>query len=100
MARRSLTDGSVEALKSRDKMYSHPDPALPSFYVRVMPSGVKSYCAVAKDPRGKQKWTTIGKTSELGIETAREKARAIITASGQARTLPAPRPSTASLRSG
>ena len=80
MARRSLTDGSVEALKSRDKMYSHPDPALPSFYVRVMPSGVKSYCAVAKDPRGKQKWTTIGKTSELGIETAREKARAIITA--------------------
>ena len=80
MARRSLTDGSVEALKPRDKMYSHPDPALPSFYIRVMPSGVKSYCAVAKDPRGKQVWTTLGKTTEINIEQAREKARAVIAA--------------------
>ena len=80
MTRRSLTDGSVEALKPRDKMYSHLDPALSSFYIRVMPSGVKSYCAVAKDPRGKQVWTTLGKTTEINIEQAREKARAVIAA--------------------
>jgi integrase len=61
-------------------MYSHADPALPSFYIRVMPSGVKSYAAVAKDPRGKQIWTTLGKTTDLNIEEAREKARAVIAA--------------------
>jgi hypothetical protein len=63
MARRSLTDKGVEAITPRAKMYSYSDPALPSFHVRVMPSGVKSFVAVAKDPRGKQIWTTIGKTS-------------------------------------
>ena len=80
MGRRGLTDNTVAALKPRAKAYAHPDPALPSFYVRVMPSGVKSYCAVAKDPLGNQKWKTIGKTGELGVEQAREKARVIISA--------------------
>ena len=38
MARRSLADKGVEAFRPRAKMYSCPDPALPSFHVRVIPS--------------------------------------------------------------
>jgi integrase len=45
-----------------------------------MPSGAKSYCAVAKDPRGKQVWTTIGKTADISLDAARERARAILAA--------------------
>ena len=57
-----------------------------------MPSGVKSFACVAKDKRGKQKWTTIGKTTEMTIEQARDKARGVIAAIVQARTLLARRP--------
>jgi hypothetical protein len=34
--------------------------------------------AVARDPRGKQIWTTIGATALISIEDSREKARKII----------------------
>src|SRR5262245_30583284 len=80
MSRRPFTDKSVAKLEARDKPYSFPDPALPSHYIRVMPSGVKSYCAVAKDPRGKQIWTTIGKTTDLTLDAARERARSVMAA--------------------
>lgn len=45
-----------------------------------MPSGSKSFAAVAHDPNGKQVWTTIGNASQIGIDGAREKARAAIAA--------------------
>ena len=41
----ALTDKRVAALKPRHKMYVSPDPQLPGHYVRVMPSGTKSYVA-------------------------------------------------------
>ncbi len=47
-------------------------------YVRVQPSGAKSYVTVARDPLGKQVWTTIGSADILKIDEAREKAREII----------------------
>jgi integrase len=72
---RNLTDKGVAALKPRPKLYAFPDPQLPGHYIRVMPSGSKSYVAIARDPKGKQVWTTLGKTDGMGIERAREEAR-------------------------
>jgi integrase len=76
--RRRLTDDAVARLKPKAKRYSVPDPELIGHYVRVMPSGVKSYAAVARDPFGKQVWTTTGTTVHVGIEESRAKAREII----------------------
>src|SRR6516165_1140649 len=78
MARKTLTDKGVAALKPRDKLYAHPDPQCPGHYVRVSPIGGKSYVAVARDPNGKQIWTTIGNAAHLDIDAARQKAREII----------------------
>jgi len=78
MARKTLTDKGVEALKAKPKLYSHADPQLPGHYVRVTPSGNKSFAAVTRDPNGKQVWTTIGNAAHLKIDVAREKAREVI----------------------
>jgi integrase len=78
MARKTLTDKSVAALKPRDKLYAQPDPQLPGHYIRVSPTGGKSFVAVTRDPNGKQVWTTIGKAHLIGIDEARAKAREII----------------------
>ena len=75
---RNLTDKGVAQLKTRDKQYAHPDPQLPGHYVRVNPTGNKKYVAVARDPRGKQVWTTVGDAAFMEIEEARAKAREII----------------------
>jgi integrase len=76
MARRkTLTDASVAALKPRAKRYHHADPELPGFYVRVQPTGAKSFAAVTNDPNGKQVWVTIGPVTLYNVEEAREKAR-------------------------
>ena len=61
--RRSLSDRGVAALKPRAARYAEPDPELRGHYVRVQPSGAKSFVAVARDPQsGKQVWATIGAT--------------------------------------
>ena len=44
-------------------------------YVRVTPTGSKSYVAVARAPGGRQVWATIGTTDHFNIDEAREKAR-------------------------
>jgi Arm DNA-binding domain len=80
MARKTLTDKGVAALKPRAKLYAHPDPQLPGHYIRVTPAGSKSFVAVARDPRSKQVWTTIGWPKLIKIDDARERARAIIQA--------------------
>jgi integrase len=81
MARRkTLTDAYIAALKPKAKRYAVPDPQLPSFYVRVTPTGAKSFAAVATDPSGKQIWTTIGTPALYSIDEAREKAREVIKA--------------------
>jgi len=77
---RNLTDKTIAALKPKEKQYTYADPQLPGHYIRVTPTGTKSFVAVARDPSGKQIWTTIGGTSIFDIATAREKARAIIAA--------------------
>src|SRR5215470_12646383 len=79
MARKTLTDKGVAALKAKPKLYSHPDPQLPGHYVRVSPTGNKSFVAVTRDPNGKQRWVTIGNAAHIKIEEAREQARETIT---------------------
>ena len=48
--RKTLTDKGVAALKPRAARYAEPDPQLRGHYVRVQPSGAKSFVAVARDP--------------------------------------------------
>jgi integrase len=57
-----------------------PDPKLAGHYVRVTPKGAKSFVAVARDPRGKQIWHTIGSCSLFRLQEAQELARAAIKA--------------------
>ncbi len=79
MARRKhLTDAQVADLKPKATRYALPDPELTGHYVRVQPSGAKSFVCVARDPGGKQVWATIGGTDLFKIEDAREKAREAI----------------------
>lgn len=77
--RKTLTDKGVAALKPLPQRYAYADPELRGHYVRIQPSGVKSFVTVARDPTsGKQAWTTIGPCDALGIEAAREMARAAL----------------------
>ena len=75
--RKSLSDLGVAALKPRASRYAEPDPELRGHYVRVHPSGAKSFVAVARDPNGKQVWATIGATDLLGDRRKRATRRAI-----------------------
>jgi integrase len=77
--RKTLTDKGIAALKPRaSSRYAFPDPELRGHYVRVQPSGAKTFVTVARDPAGRQVWTTIGATDVMDIDTAREKAREAI----------------------
>jgi integrase len=77
--RKTLTDRGVSALKPRvQQRYAEADPELAGHYVRVQPSGAKSYCAVARSPSGKQIWTTISSTETMPIDESRVRAREIM----------------------
>lgn len=76
--RKTLTDRGVAALTPRDRAYAFPDSEMRGHYVRVQPSGHKSFVAVARDPYGKQVWTHVGTADVLKIDDAREQARAAI----------------------
>jgi hypothetical protein len=65
--RKTLTDRSVKALKPRKARFTISDPALAGHYVRVHPTGVKSYIALTRDPFGKQVWATIGNADVLNV---------------------------------
>jgi integrase len=66
--RREFTDSHVRVLT---KPGLHADPRTVNLFVRVQPSGVKSYVTVAREPGGKQRWTTIGRTDHMKIDDAR-----------------------------
>ena len=65
-------------MKPRAQRYAEPDPQLPGLYVRVTPGGARSYCAVARNPAGKQIWVTLGTPERVPIEEARVRAREIM----------------------
>lgn len=76
--RRRLADDQVAALPVKPARYTLPDPELVGHYVRITPNGAKSFVAVARDPNGKQVWTTLGAADHVKIEDARNRARDII----------------------
>jgi hypothetical protein len=79
MARRkTLTDRMVARMKPGAKRITMPDPELRGHYLRITPKGAKSFVAVARDPGGRQVWTTIGGADVLTIAEARETAREVI----------------------
>jgi prepilin-type processing-associated H-X9-DG protein len=73
--RKTLSDKGVAALKPRAARYALPDPELRGHYVRIQPSGAKSFVSVASSPAGKQIWTTIGAADVMSIDEARIQAR-------------------------
>jgi integrase len=78
MARRALSDLTVRRLKPGAKRRIVPDGGMIGHYLRLMPSGAKSFVAVARDPYQKQQWVTIGSPDHLSVEESRTRAREII----------------------
>jgi integrase len=75
--RKTLSDKGVAALKPRAARYAVPDPELCGLFIRVQPTGSKTYAAVTVAPSGKQIWTTIGRSDAMSIREARTKARRV-----------------------
>jgi integrase len=75
---RKMSDKGVAKLKRRRKRYAKPDPELRGHWIRVQPSGAKSFWTVARDPKQKQVWTYVGPCDAMTIEEARAKARAML----------------------
>lgn len=77
MSRNRWSDRTVAALKPQPKRFAVPDPELAGHYVRIQPSGAKSFVCVTVDgTTGKQVWTTLGPCSLLKVKEAQEAARA------------------------
>jgi len=75
--RKRFTDEQVAALQRKPKRYTFPDPEQPCLYVRVQPSGSKSFVVVT---HAGKRWHTIGDTNTYTIDDARDRARQIIQA--------------------
>src|SRR5262245_49781954 len=75
---RKMSDKGVAKLKRRRKRYAKPDPELRGHWIRVQPSGTKSFWTVARDPKQKQVWTYVGPCDAMTIEEARAKARTML----------------------
>jgi integrase len=76
--RKVFTDVTIARLQRRHKRYIVADPEQRGHYVRVMRQGAHVFCAVARNRFGRQIWATIGSTTDLTVDEARERARAAI----------------------
>lgn len=76
--RQTLSDRGVAAIKPRHARFAVADPELRGLWIRIQPSGLKSYATVARGPDARQVWTTISSTDAMPIEKARERARSIL----------------------
>jgi integrase len=73
-----LDDDGVLKLKAKKTRYAVPDPELRGHYVRITPTGAKSFWVVARDPTGKQHWRPVGSPGQMTIGLARTEAAKII----------------------
>lgn len=73
-----MSDKGVAALRPRSARYAVSDPELNGLWIRVQPSGAKSYATVARGPDKRQVWTSIGACDAIPIEEAREVARKVL----------------------
>ncbi len=76
--RRTMTDKGVAALRPRAQRYAVTDPELRGHWIRIQPSGSKSFWTVTRNPDGKQIWTRIGPADAMPIDEARDIARGIL----------------------
>ena len=77
--RRTLSDKGLNALPVKAKRYNFPDPGQAGLYIRVMPTGRKSYAAVAVNSKThKQVWHVLGSCDLMKVEVARAKAREVL----------------------
>jgi integrase len=83
--RKRLTDAMVASLQPRVTRYTCADPELPCHYVRVQPSGAKTFAVVTGSG---SKWHTIGPVGLYSIDDSRERARKIIRAAREGRATP------------
>jgi integrase len=75
MRGKRLSDEGVAKLPAKKTRYAAPDPELRGHYVRVAPTGAKSFWVVARDKNGRQKWVRLGDV-DMGIDAARDQAMA------------------------
>jgi integrase len=73
-----LDDEGVAKLKAKKSRHAYPDPELRGHYIRVTPTGVKSFWVVARDPSGIQRWRPIGTPGQMTIDQARTEAGKVI----------------------
>lgn len=73
-----LTKTYVADLQPDRLEYSVWDSKCDGLHVRVMPSGHKSYCVFYRDDLGKQRRRSLGKTSIVALDYARNKAQQVI----------------------
>ena len=78
MARKTLSDRGVAALKPRAAVTLCRIPSCAGITSGFSRSGAKSFVTVARNPDGKQIWTTIGSADVVSIDEARAKAREVI----------------------
>ncbi|MCG2639426.1 MULTISPECIES: site-specific integrase [Bradyrhizobium] len=74
-----FTDASVVAVQPTDREQWFKDDALPGLYLRVQPSGAKSY-AVKYSRRGKSQTVTIGRVETWNASQARAEAKQLLAA--------------------
>ena len=79
MARITLTEARVTALKARKTAYDTRDGKLKGFGVRVLPSGGKRFFIHCQH-RGERIWRIVGATDAMGLAEARTRAVAMLTA--------------------
>jgi integrase len=76
--RQNLTDKQIAGLPRRPERYIVADPEQRGLYLRVPPEGPISFTVAVRDQYGRKPWVKIGSTADMGIETARERAREVI----------------------
>lgn len=69
-----LTKRTIDSLKPGEKPWTAYDSELRGFFVRVMPSGKKTF-GVRYGTRGRRRWMSVGEYGRLTVEEAREGAR-------------------------
>jgi integrase len=75
---RTLNDADIAKLPTRKDRYTVADPELRGLYIRVTPRGTRTFITGTRDPHGKQVWSTLGSFPVMGIDLAREKAKAAL----------------------
>jgi integrase len=83
-----LTHRSIEALRSAEAPYRVPDQRCKGLAVRVAPSGVKTWdLAYRIRGTGKARRLSLGRTSDVSLERARERANELTSAARSGRDL-------------